>query len=136
MLLRRVRSRPHCPRIIPRKQSPLGRGRKHWVRAQPLPRYSFPPVEPEGELESILQHVEEAQDNGRSRRDFEQGSDGVSPRHGWGVFVVGYESSGTIRSRDTAGIPFGAVSELGAGERLAGGGDAMVVMRWRQLATD
>ena len=30
------------------------------MRAQPLPRYSFPPVEPEGELESILQHVEEA----------------------------------------------------------------------------
>ena len=54
----------------------------------------------------------------------------------YGHNVVGYESSGTIRSRDTAGIPFGAVSELGAGERLAGGGDAMVVMRWRQLATD
>eukprot|EP01048_Picozoa_sp_COSAG05_P007207 COSAG05_NODE_502_length_9214_cov_3.816676_8_plen_67_part_00 len=42
--------------------------------------------------------------------------------------VVGYGSSGTIRSRDTAGIPFGAVSELGVGGRLAGGGDAMAAV--------
>ena len=42
--------------------------------------------------------------------------------------VVGYESSGTIRSTDTAGIPFWAVSELGTGERLAGGGDAMAAV--------
>eukprot|EP01048_Picozoa_sp_COSAG05_P012925 COSAG05_NODE_1332_length_5154_cov_7.919090_6_plen_92_part_00 len=32
---------------------------------------------------------EALQDNGRSRRDFEQRSDGVSPRHGWGVFSRG-----------------------------------------------
>ena len=56
----------------------------------------------------------------------------------YGHNVVGYELRvvGDDSLRDTAGIPFGAVSELGAGERLAGGGDAMAVMRWRQLATD